>query len=566
MYHVNMEFIRQKVNNLSKINNLQSFESNEQLVSYTLCDTESLSYIEQTCKVCGPKLFDPLKEKLVFCSSECEKKRENCSNHTLPVQQYKRQDYETKKGIKKKLCLVTERITMSNLIDLLKKSMIDFPRHRFNHYHTKEVFSKCKSNLQHDQILKVQDFSENYTCLVPDEVQSLHWSQTQATLYPVVVYRNDGENTIEEQLVYISDDLHHDCYFVEYVNKQVHQYYHDKGIPISHDIEFNDGCSAQYKSIRAFWLFCKRTTRTDRVFCESSHGKGPSDGVGGVCKSLCASAVAGRKLLIRNASEMFQFLSENHSIDDRPYKKGHISCRKFFYLPKADTTEFRNSFEDQPFKTLKGTRKLHQISTSADLPSNKMHVKKYSCLCSECQNFDYQNCSDFQMFTKYVEPVKVTFRGKSEKGGDESDEIDSEDELEDDSEDIWSESDAVQMVKKGDVVVVRSGDDFNPYYLIYAEDEIKPLDIEFSDGYGHNYLPGQSVLKGYYLEEVKCKSGKLFYKESGKLAMVSSYCVCGIAPEMETFLGKRKGNDCDYYKFSDFVHEILLGLSTGLDA
>ena len=34
----------------------------------------------------------------------------------------------------------------------------------------------------------VQDLSENYTCLVPDEVQSLHWSQTQVTLFPVATF------------------------------------------------------------------------------------------------------------------------------------------------------------------------------------------------------------------------------------------------------------------------------------------------------------------------------------------------------------------------------------------
>ena len=69
---------------------------------------------------------------------------------------------------------MTERYTMNEAVDLLKKAMIDFPRQSFNHYHTKEVFNTCKLNLGIDQILKVQDFSENYTCLVPDEVQSLH--------------------------------------------------------------------------------------------------------------------------------------------------------------------------------------------------------------------------------------------------------------------------------------------------------------------------------------------------------------------------------------------------------
>ena len=214
---------------------------------------------------------------------------------------------------------------MIELVEMLKTAMYGFPRHRFNNYHTKEIFDKCKQNLCNGQILKVQDFSKNYTCLVRDEVRSLHRSQTQATLYPVVIYRKESSNIIEERLVYISDDLHHNSSFVEFVNDALHKYYQDKGIVIDHDIEFNDGCSAQYKSIQAFWLFTKQAIKTDRVFFESIHGKAPSDGVGGVTKVMCAAAISGNKVLIRNAKEMYTYLHPNHTTADRPFQRGHIS-------------------------------------------------------------------------------------------------------------------------------------------------------------------------------------------------------------------------------------------------
>ena len=119
---------------------------------------------------------------------------------------------------------------MKQLVEEVKMAMVDFPRHIFNHYHTKEVFRSTKEGLIEGQILKIQDFSENYTCLVPDEIQSLHWTQTQATLYPVVVFRKVGDIVIEEQLVFISDDINHDCAFVEFVNNQIHQYYQMKSV------------------------------------------------------------------------------------------------------------------------------------------------------------------------------------------------------------------------------------------------------------------------------------------------------------------------------------------------
>ncbi len=58
--------------------------------------------------------------------------------------------------------------------------------------------------LQEGQMIKVQDFSGNYTCLVPDEVQSLHWTQTQATWFPVVTFRRaDSGKLLEDHLVFI---------------------------------------------------------------------------------------------------------------------------------------------------------------------------------------------------------------------------------------------------------------------------------------------------------------------------------------------------------------------------
>ena len=47
-------------------------------------------------------------------------------------------------------------------------------------------------------MIKVQYFSENYICLMPDEVQSLHWSQTQVTLFPVVTFRKDINGNLLE--------------------------------------------------------------------------------------------------------------------------------------------------------------------------------------------------------------------------------------------------------------------------------------------------------------------------------------------------------------------------------
>ena len=82
----------------------------------------------------------------------------------------------------------------------------------------------------------------------------------------------------------------------------------------NHDIEFNDGCSLQFKGIRALWLFDHRKLKTDRIFFETVHGKGPSDGLGGVVKSVATTAVAAEKKLIRTAEEFYLYLNKDNTL------------------------------------------------------------------------------------------------------------------------------------------------------------------------------------------------------------------------------------------------------------
>ena len=229
---------------------------------------------------------------------------------------------------------VTDRCTICELFKTLKATMIFSPKHRYNNAHTKEVHKQAINNLCPGQIIKVQDFNENYTCLVPDEVQSLHWSRKQVTLFPAVSFRkNINDNLLEDQLVYVSNDKKHDCAFVKLVNAKIHEYYKQQGVKINLDIEFNDDCGSQFKSIKSFWLFAKRKVHTERIYFESSHGKG------------CAE-----KLIIRNGKELHVFLEESCTLENDP----EIHCimkRKFFLIEMDKINLFRKLLGKLPFKT-----------------------------------------------------------------------------------------------------------------------------------------------------------------------------------------------------------------------
>ena len=52
----------------------------------------------------------------------------------------------------------------------------------------------------------------------------------------------------------------HDCAFLELVYAKIHEYYKQKGVQINLDIEFNNGCAFQFKSIKSFG--CLQNTKS----------------------------------------------------------------------------------------------------------------------------------------------------------------------------------------------------------------------------------------------------------------------------------------------------------------
>ena len=168
--HTNIEYLRKKLNELLRVNQHEIISDNDNLVLKTICNIDSINCIERRCNNCGVDKLENLQNLIKYCSYECMKKGDSCKNHTVVLNQFKRTDYTNKKGeTKKKMSLVTERYKIVELLQILKCAMVDFPRHRFNHYHTKGVYQSAIDALNPGQIVKIQDYSENYTCLVPGD-------------------------------------------------------------------------------------------------------------------------------------------------------------------------------------------------------------------------------------------------------------------------------------------------------------------------------------------------------------------------------------------------------------
>ena len=65
--------------------------------------------------------------------------------------------------------------------------------------------------------------------------------------------------------------------------------------------------------------------------------------------------------------------------------------RQFFFTKEEGMDSFRSSLENNPFKTYRGTRKLHQITCHKSIKNHQLLVRKYACLCDSCNTLSWKN-------------------------------------------------------------------------------------------------------------------------------------------------------------------------------
>ena len=144
---------------------------------------------------------------------------------------------------------------------------------------------KLIDNVNSKSIVLQVDFSEIATLACQNEIQSVHWQHSQATIFTAHAWINTQER---ESIVIISDDLEHtklSIYaFISKVLSLLREKYRD-----FHQVDiFSDGPSSQFKQR---FLFSNLHLWGKRFHCEvhwhffaTSHGKGIIDGLGGTVK------------------------------------------------------------------------------------------------------------------------------------------------------------------------------------------------------------------------------------------------------------------------------------------
>ena len=134
------------------------------------CNPPNIECFLGNCNQCPGA--EPLRARLQAVTDENE-------IDTVEIRQWTTTDRAT---LETKVLSVDEFIEM--FITMLKKLLV----HDFIATMQASFLQQRKDTLKDGEFLVVADFSENYSFVVQDEIQSFHWNNSSATIRPFVCY------------------------------------------------------------------------------------------------------------------------------------------------------------------------------------------------------------------------------------------------------------------------------------------------------------------------------------------------------------------------------------------
>ena len=110
--------------------------------------------------------------------------------------------------------LINQTLHIEDFINFLCENLDAITTHSYIAQHQSQYLKNLKEDLQPNEVIVLEDFTENYNFLMQDEVQGYHWNSQQCTLHPVVIYYKSDGKLAEVSLCIISNYLTHDVSFV----------------------------------------------------------------------------------------------------------------------------------------------------------------------------------------------------------------------------------------------------------------------------------------------------------------------------------------------------------------
>lgn len=246
------------------------------LLAKFLCPEPTESCYYRSCKKC-PKISTVIDEmNELFENNDKDKihyKKWTSTNHCTLVE-----------------VTCSSEIFLQSLSEQIGKIL----KHDFDAKSQSRYYSNLKTQLKSGEFLVTLDFAENYAFIVQEAAQAFHWNNDQATLFPMVVYYMENDESKHCSFVGISDCRHHDTVAVYLFQEELIKYLRQKFQNVSKIYYFTDGAPQQFKNKSAFINLCYHINdfglKAEWHFFATAHGKGPCDGLAGTIKRHAARA------------------------------------------------------------------------------------------------------------------------------------------------------------------------------------------------------------------------------------------------------------------------------------
>ena len=117
--------------------------------------------------------------------------------------------------------LISWTLPLDEFIEQLFEQIDEITSHSFIARSQSQYLNKLKENLKCDEVIILEDFAENVSFIVQDEIQGYQWNNQQCSLHSsVLYYRKENESElVSTSICFISNDLEHDVNFVYKVMK-----------------------------------------------------------------------------------------------------------------------------------------------------------------------------------------------------------------------------------------------------------------------------------------------------------------------------------------------------------
>lgn len=347
------------------------------ILSKVQCDLNSKECAYRECSFCKDKVIS------LNWGSHNQSETVNYEEFRLDKHEYTNKKdnkiYITKKMEKKP---VSE--SLGNLVQKFNIELSIIKKHIYNIKHQYNQYTSCIKNLKNIEVALHIDFSENYTCKLATEVQSMHFgaSKPQITIHTGVLYTS---GTKPQAFASLSPSNEHGPEAIWAHLEPILNHIRKEFPTVSAVHFFSDGPTSQYKQKKNFYMFSKHTKllgfpNSTWNFSESSHGKGAADGVGGALKRRLDGYVS-QGIDIPNAQTAFKILKDSDT------------SVMIFYVTEADIARYTIS---EILTPVPQTMILHQIANTeiADV----IKFRCLSCFCSDvlfpkghCECLDVKN-------------------------------------------------------------------------------------------------------------------------------------------------------------------------------